>query len=374
MKTIGVKELKDAVNLLNELLNDNQDKKEKINEVIENLKGFDSEIFESLLKFKNLKRKLLSQIELIENNSEMYSFLSKKARLFIVKDFKDRFECDFIDERVTLSEPENEIVDEIMKIFNEEKQKLELIKNISLEELKTKLNKQISKKNYKVFISDELMNIQNPNKDIMLEIKKDFENGNINLLNKRLSKASIKEDENDLLLNNWGIYHLHLGKLDNSDFSARTKLLLFIKIIDDNVYFLDIKEHGNFSSIDFTKIMHNNWEDAIKEFRTTSLVDIEPKLNEKEVYEVWKLGAIAILTFIDKKNKEVAYMPIGGGTNIAKSSIKATDKWLKLFRSLPSIDKKLNSKCFLIFDSTNKRFHIQDLNGNNLYNLDFDSL
>ena len=49
--------------------------------------------------------------------------------------------------------------------------------------------------------------------------------------------------------------------------------------------------------------MHNNWEDAIKEFRTTSLVDIEPKLNEKEVYEVWKLGAIAILTFIDKKNK-----------------------------------------------------------------------
>lgn len=254
----------------------------------------------------------------------------------------------------------------------------EKYKNESLESLFhlyfNKINKQISKKKYKVFISDELMNIQNPNNDIILEIKKDFENGNINLLNKRLSKASIKEDENDLLLNNWGIYHLHLGKLDNNDFSDRTNLLLFIKIIDDNVYFLDIKEHGNFSSIDFTKIMHNNWEDAIKEFRTTSLVDIEPKLNEKEVYEVWKLGAIAILTFIDKKNKEVAYMPIGGGTNLAKSSIIATEKWLKLIRSLPSIDKKLNSKCFLIFDSTNKRFHIQDLNGNNLYNLDFDSL
>lgn len=83
----------------------------------------------------------------------------------------------------------------------------EKYKNESLESLFhlyfNKLNKQISKKNYKVFISDELMNIQNPNKDIMLEIKKDFENGNINLLNKRLSKASIKEDENDLLLLNF---------------------------------------------------------------------------------------------------------------------------------------------------------------------------
>lgn len=268
---------------------------------------------------------------------------------------------------------ESKLKNDFLNLLGKEK-----YKNESLESLFhlyfNKINKQISKKKYKVFISYELMNIQNPNKDIIHEIKKDFENGNINLLNKRLSKASIKEDENDLLLNNWGIYHLHLGKLDNNDFSERTNLLLFIKIIENNVYFLDIKEHGNFSSIDFTKIMHNNWENAIKEFRIISLVDIEPKLNEKEVYEFWKLGAIAILTFIDKKNKEVAYMPIGGGINLAKSSIIATQKWINFIRYLPSIDKKLNSKCFLIFDSTNKRFHIQDSNRNNLYNFDFDSL
>ncbi len=268
---------------------------------------------------------------------------------------------------------ESKLKNDFLNLLGKEK-----YKNESLESLFhlyfNKINKQISKKKYKVFISYELMNIQNPKKDIILEIKKDFENGNINLLNKRLSKASIKEDENDLLLNNWGIYHLHLGKLDNNDFSERTNLLLFIKIIENNVYFLDIKEHGNFSSIDFTKIMHNNWENAIKEFRIISLVDIEPKLNEKEVYEFWKLGAIAILTFIDKKNKEVAYMPIGGGINLAKSSIIATQKWINFIRYLPSIDKKLNSKCFLIFDSTNKRFHIQDSNRNNLYNFDFDSL
>lgn len=254
----------------------------------------------------------------------------------------------------------------------------EKYKNESLESLFhlyfNKLNKQISKKNYKVFISDELMNSQNPNKDIMLEIKKDFENGNINLLNKRLSKASIKEDKNDLLLNNWGIYHFHLGEKNKKNFTSRTGLLLFAKIIDDNVYFLDIKEHGNFSSIDFIKIMHNNWEREIKIYRILDFIYIQPKLNEKEVFEFWKIGTNAVLTFIDKNNNEVAYMPIGGGINLAKSSNIATFKWLNLIRSLPSIDKKLNSKCFLIFDSTNKKFHIQDLNGNNLYNLDFDSL
>ena len=95
---------------------------------------------------------------------------------------------------------ESKLKNDFLNLLGKEK-----YKNESLESLFhlyfNKINKQISKKKYKVFISYELMNIQNPNKDIILEIKKDFENGNINLLNKRLSKASIKEDENDLLLN-----------------------------------------------------------------------------------------------------------------------------------------------------------------------------
>jgi len=268
---------------------------------------------------------------------------------------------------------ETKLKEDFLILLNKEK-----YKNESLESLFhlyfNKLNKQISQKNYKVFISDELINIQNPNKDILIKIKKDFENGNINLLNKRLSKASIKEDKNDLLLNNWGIYHFHLGKINKNDFTCRTGLLLFVKIIDNNVYFLDLKEHGNFSSIDFIKIMHNNWEREIDTYRILDFVDIQPKLNEKEVFEFWKLGSNVILTFIDKNNNEVAYMPIGGGINVTKSSNIATIKWIKFINTLPNIDKKLNSKCFLIFDSTNKRFHIQDLNGNNLYNLDFDSL
>ena len=36
-------------------------------------------------------------------------------------------------------------------------------------------------------------------------------------------------------------------------------------------------------------------------------------------------------------------MPIGGGINLAKSSIIATQKWINFIRYLPSIDKKLNS-------------------------------
>lgn len=234
-----------------------------------------------------------------------------------------------------------------------------------------KINKQISKRNYKVFISDKLKNIQNPHKDIVLKIKKDFENINVNLLNKRLSTASIKEDENDLLLNNWGIYHFHLGKKNNKDFSVRTNLLLFIKIISNNVYFLDLKEHGNFSSIDFIKIMHDNWENAIKDFRVTSLVDIEPKFNEKEVFKIWKMGGNAILTFLDNNNNEVAYMPIGGGINLTKSSNIATSQWLNLIRSLPKIDKELKSKCYLRFDSIGNIFHIQNENGKNLFTFEY---
>lgn len=268
---------------------------------------------------------------------------------------------------------ESKLKKDFLNLLGKEKYKNESIESL-FHLYFNKLNKQISKKNYKVFISDELMNIQNPNKDIILEIKKDFENGNINLLNKRLSKASIKEDENDLLLNNWGIYHLHLGKLDNNDFSARTKLLLFIKIINDNVYFLDVKEHGNFSSIDFIKIMHNNWEKEIEIHRIENFVDIEPKYDEKDVFKLWKIGVNAILTFIDKNNNEVAYLPIGGGTTSANTSSVEAFKWIKLMKILNNMNKKLDSKCYLRFAQFNKMFFIQNKNGKNLYYFDFDSL
>lgn len=232
-----------------------------------------------------------------------------------------------------------------------------------------KINKQFSKNTYNVFISKELIHVKNSKKNILMKIKKDFENNNINLLNKRLSKGSIKEDENDLLLNNWGIYHLHLGVVNENEFSGRTGLLLFIKVINNKVYFLDLKEHGNFSSIDFIKIMHNNWEEEIKLFRVKNFTNIEPKLNEKEVYKLWKVGINAILTFNDTNNIEVAYYPISGGINVNKTPTFDTVKWISLSKSLVDIDQNLNSKCYLRLNTKDKKFYIEDESNNVLYEM-----
>jgi len=237
-----------------------------------------------------------------------------------------------------------------------------------------KINKQISKSKYKVFMSKELNKDTKGLNNIIVKIKKDFEKNNINLLNKRLSKASIKEDKNDLLLNNWGIYHLHLGSISKNKFSKRTNLLLFIKIINNKVYFLDIKEHGNFSSIDFIKIMHNNWEEEIKLFRVKDFTNIEPKLNEKEVYKFWKLGINAILTFNDTNDIEVAYYPIGGGVNINKTSTLDTYKWIGFIKSLADIDINLNSKCYVRFNSQDGTLYIENSNNEILYKMNFNEL
>ncbi|MAD43155.1 MAG: hypothetical protein CL623_12295 [Arcobacter sp.] len=272
--------------------------------------------------------------------------------------------------QLKLIDYESKLHQDFLNFFNKEN-----YNNKNLEELFhlycNKLNKQFSSQKYKVLISKELKSTTN---NIVNEIKKDFENGNIDTLNKRLSKASIKEDENDLLLNNWGIYHLHLGAIRESSFSGRTGLLLFIKIIDNKVYFLDLKEHGNFSSIDFIKIMHNNWSQEIENFKIKDIVDIEPKPTEEEVFQCWKVGLNIALTFIDNKNNEVSYLPLSGGVNLGKSPINATSKWIYLLRTLPEIDNKVNSKCYLRFDYVNKKFHIEDENNDVLYTLDFNSL
>lgn len=59
-----------------------------------------------------------------------------------------------------------------------------------------------------------------------------------------LSKNILKVNYNDSLLNDWGIYHLHLGKKKKDNFIERTGPLLFAKFDDENAYFINIYSHG----------------------------------------------------------------------------------------------------------------------------------
>jgi hypothetical protein len=66
----------------------------------------------------------------------------------------------------------------------------------------------------------------------------------------------------DLLLNDWGIHHLHISdEMDpkGTGFVKRGDLLLFAIFIPDRVYLLDILTHEDFASDRIFQIINANW-------------------------------------------------------------------------------------------------------------------
>lgn len=61
-----------------------------------------------------------------------------------------------------------------------------------------------------------------------------------------LSRKINDKEYNDMLFNDWGIYHLHLGTSFESDgFVKRTKNVLFLTKNRNEIYLIDVLPHGN---------------------------------------------------------------------------------------------------------------------------------
>lgn len=124
-----------------------------------------------------------------------------------------------------------------------------------------------------------------------------------------LSKKISNLDYNDDLLNDWGIYHLHLGEKyeSNGNFAERTGLLLFARFDDENAYFINIYKHGSWSKQEMVRILHNNWSKSIEQFKTP--FESTTRFSDKQYSAMRKSH---LYTFIEVE-KNAVYMPIGVG-------------------------------------------------------------
>ena len=86
-------------------------------------------------------------------------------------------------------------------------------------------------------------------------------------------------DYNDLLLNDWGVHHLHLGLGRHPTkpwFAARTRDLLFALVRPDNFYMIDVLPHGEWVNEALVDIMHTNWPEAIADRVCPGVTDVDP--------------------------------------------------------------------------------------------------
>ena len=136
-------------------------------------------------------------------------------------------------------------------------------------------------------------------------MKEKFEQGKD--VNGHLSKTVFKDIKNgkeDMLFNDWRIYHLHmdLKKLDVFDFDREMSGdLLFAVVQYDDVYFLQTTHHDSddWYKVEYLQIMKNNWEKELL-CKHNDIVDISCDFSSSsDIKNVRKSNVNSLIHCID---------------------------------------------------------------------------
>ena len=131
-----------------------------------------------------------------------------------------------------------------------------------------------------------------------------------------MSKNILKGNYNDLLLNDWNIYHFHLSdtidKKDKNGFVKRSDYELFAFFTMDSCYFIQIYPHKKkalYSTQEMVRILYNNWPELIKKNHIVGLSGLAEKLNDSDYENLRRAHAS---TFVEIAPDNV-FWGIGGG-------------------------------------------------------------
>ncbi|CAM5734346.1 hypothetical protein SAFG77S_11611 [Streptomyces afghaniensis] len=158
-------------------------------------------------------------------------------------------------------------------------------------------------------------------------------------LRSHLSRNIIDLDYDDDLLNDWDIYHLHLGtSIDDDGFVKRTGPVLFVRFDGEFAYFINVMGHGSWTNQDMIRIIHRNWPESIERFRIKGVLGLNNSLTNQDIK---KLRKAHVVSFIEPE-PGVVYGPPGMGlttSGIGLGVVRASDHYAKLIRGYEDIIK-----------------------------------
>lgn len=193
------------------------------------------------------------------------------------------------------------------------------------------LKRQIDAKPRKILVSKEFSCPKQYRTGIKL-IRRNVESGQD--LTPHLSENIKSLDYHDALLNDWGIYHFHLGdSLEKTGFIKRTGPLLFARVTDEYFYMLDVLGHGSWSQQRLVEIVHDNWQESISLFKIPEgyrLSSVPP--SDQDIAQFRKYGMSTPIQVSDG----TIYSLLGGGYSLGGS----------YSRSGISIDVRVTCNCY----------------------------
>lgn len=155
-----------------------------------------------------------------------------------------------------------------------------------------------------------------------------------------LSKGLTDLDYNDSLLNDWNIYHLHLGEsleTSGSGFIQRTGPVLFLRIDNDKALLINILCHGSWTKQQMVKVIHENWPQSIESYRLKDVIGLSSIPTDDDIKLMRKVGINSAIEI----EPGVVYAPIGGGFTTAKTSINISLALIHYNKLLPKLQKHI---------------------------------
>jgi len=208
------------------------------------------------------------------------------------------------------------------------------------------LRRIIPKQRYEIEISPNLkVKIQSLPKNLQDGIRSVISEASsgVDLL-PRHSRRIKNNDYSDPLLNDWGIFHLHLGASIESDgFINRTGELLYVYRHEEKLYLLDVLKH-KWADRNLVEVIHNNWPTAISKNRVADFNSVENVATTDDIVSSLRNFG---LTYIYKTKDGTAYTPLGGGYVTSGGSIESvigsntTIHWLKHMETSVDRDKEI---------------------------------
>ena len=150
-------------------------------------------------------------------------------------------------------------------------------------------------------------------------------------------KALLKRPDLDLLLNDWGIHHLHIStKLDKDGFVERRpshppRPLLFGIFRPDAAYLIDLMQHGDWTHTHLLEVAAREWPDAELVPELKGILPSSQPFSNEDRKPLRNAGISAPLERDGKVVAPIGFMSLAGTSIQTKSEVNRILGSLKRF-------------------------------------------
>jgi len=149
----------------------------------------------------------------------------------------------------------------------------------------------------------------------------------------------------DDLFSDWGILHFHLGseKERDSDLVKRTGPVLFAYMNNNEVYFINIYEHGHWADVEVIQEMYNSWPSLLDKYAMKGVLSVSHTPNKSDLRQLRECGVNSPVQIKDLEGNLLVLMAPGMGLSSARTSTSDSMEYINALNLLSRIQLHLVS-------------------------------